>query len=90
VDTTQGDLTVRIDPSLAAGMTDGLKWLEHYPYECAEQTVSRFLPNVLTFRALKKLDLTTPELENNLKEQVSVGLQRLYGQQHADGAGAGG
>jgi uncharacterized protein YfaS (alpha-2-macroglobulin family) len=85
VDTTQGDLTVQIDPSLAAGMTDALTWLEHYPYECAEQTVSRFLPNVLTFRALKKLDLTTPELESNLKAQVSVGLQRLYGQQHADG-----
>jgi alpha-2-macroglobulin len=85
VDTTQGDLTVQIDPSLAAGMTDGLTWLENYPYECAEQTVSRFLPNMLTFRALKKLNLTTPELEDNLKEQVSVGLQRLYGLQHADG-----
>jgi len=85
LDTTQGDLTVQIDPSLAAGMTDGLTWLEHYPYECAEQTVSRFLPNILTFRALKKLNLTSPELENNLKTQVSIALQRLYSQQHADG-----
>ena len=85
LDTTQGDLTVRIDPSLAAGMTDGLDWLEHYPYECTEQTVSRFLPNVLTFRALEKLNLTSPELEDKLKTQVSVALQRLYGQQHADG-----
>ncbi len=85
LDTTQGDLTVQIDPSLAAGMTDGLNWLEHYPYECAEQTVSRFLPNILTFRALKKLNLTSPELEGNLRTQVSIGLQRLYSQQHADG-----
>ena len=85
LDTTQGDLTVQIDPSLAAGMTDGLTWLEHYPYECAEQTVSRFLPNVLTFRALKKLNLTDQQLEDNLKTQVSTALQRLYSQQHADG-----
>jgi hypothetical protein len=85
LDTTQGELTVRIDPSLAAGMTEGLKWLEHYPYECAEQTVSRFLPNVLTYRALKKLGLTDAQLEENLKTQVSIALQRLYSQQHADG-----
>ena len=85
LDTMQGDLTVRIDPSLAAGMTDGLTWLEHYPYECAEQTVSRFLPNILTFRALKKLNLTSPDLEDNLRTQVSIALQRLYSQQHVDG-----
>ena len=57
IDTTQGELTVQIDPSLAAGSTEGLKYLEHYPYECTEQTVSRFLPNVLTYRALKELNL---------------------------------
>ncbi len=85
LDVTQGELTVQLDPSLAAGMTKGLAWLEHYPYECTEQTVSRFLPNVLTYRALKKLGLSDPQLEANLKTQVSTGLQRLYAQQHADG-----
>ena len=43
------------------------------------------MPNALTYRALKKLGLDDPQLEANLKEQVSVGLQRLYAQQHADG-----
>ena len=38
-------------------MVDGLDYLEHYPYECTEQTVSRFLPNVLTYRAFKDYDL---------------------------------
>ncbi|RMF35715.1 MAG: alpha-2-macroglobulin, partial [Chloroflexi bacterium] len=51
IEVTQGELTLRLDPSLAAGMTEGLRYLEHYPYECTEQTVSRFLPNVLTYRA---------------------------------------
>jgi uncharacterized protein YfaS (alpha-2-macroglobulin family) len=85
VDTTQGELTVQIDPSLAAGMSEGLHYLEHYPYECTEQTVSRFLPNVLTYRALQELDLVKPELESDLRRQVAVGLQRLYSNQHADG-----
>ena len=85
IDVTQGQLTVQIDPSLAAGSTEGLKYLEHYPYECTEQTVSRFLPNVLTYRALKELNLVQPDLEAKLKDQVNVGLQRLNNQQHADG-----
>ncbi|MBN1955115.1 MAG: Ig-like domain-containing protein [Anaerolineae bacterium] len=85
VDTTQGELTVRIEPSLAAGMTGGLDYLEHYPYECTEQVVSRFLPNVLTFRALTQLGLEDPELETNLRAQVAIALQRLYARQHYDG-----
>ena len=43
-----GELTIQVSPSLAAGMTDGLNYLEHFPYECIEQTISRFLPNVIT------------------------------------------
>jgi uncharacterized protein YfaS (alpha-2-macroglobulin family) len=85
VDRTQGELTLELDPSLAAGMTEGLKYLQHYPYECTEQTVSRFLPNVLTYQALQELVLADPALEANLRQQVAVGLQRLYGQQHSDG-----
>jgi uncharacterized protein YfaS (alpha-2-macroglobulin family) len=85
IDTTQGEITVKIDPSLAAASTDALNYLEHYPYECTEQTVSRFLPNVLTYRALKELNLAEPELEATLKELVGTGLQRLYNQQHTDG-----
>jgi hypothetical protein len=84
-DPSQGELTVQIDPSLAAGMRDGLDYLEHFPYECTEQTVSRFLPNVFTYRAYQQLNLANPELEQNLPGLVSVGLQRLYNQQHIDG-----
>ena len=85
-DPTQGELSVHVDPSLAAGMADGLDYLEHYPYECTEQTVSRFLPNVVTYRAFKELDLPeSSELSGRLPEMVSTGLQRLYNQQHYDG-----
>jgi uncharacterized protein YfaS (alpha-2-macroglobulin family) len=84
-DPTQGELAVQVEPSLAAGMADGLDYLKHYPYECTEQTVSRFLPNVVTYRAYKELGLDRPDLAERLPGLVSVGLQRLYYRQHYDG-----
>ncbi|MBN1219630.1 MAG: Ig-like domain-containing protein [Anaerolineae bacterium] len=84
-DPTQGDLTVHLDGSLAGGMRDGLDYLEHFPYECTEQTVSRFLPNVVTYLALQELNVDNAELEQRLPGLVSTGLQRLYSQQHFDG-----
>ncbi|HZY42116.1 MAG TPA: alpha-2-macroglobulin family protein, partial [Anaerolineae bacterium] len=71
VDVTKGEVSVQIDPSLAAGMINGLDYLEHYPYECAEQTVSRFLPNVLTYRALKELGISNPAVEAKLPGLVN-------------------
>jgi uncharacterized protein YfaS (alpha-2-macroglobulin family) len=84
-DASQGDLTVKLSPSLAASMTDGLDYLEHFQYECTEQTISRFLPNVLTYRALKNLGIDDPALEGRLTSLVNFGVQRLLSQQHADG-----
>ncbi len=82
---TLGELSVTLEPSLAAGMQEGLRYLEAYPYDCIEQTVSRFLPNVLTYRALKALGLEKPQLATRLPQQVGVGLQRLYALQNLDG-----
>jgi uncharacterized protein YfaS (alpha-2-macroglobulin family) len=86
-DPSQGELSVHIDASLAAGTIEGLEYLKHFPYECTEQTVSRFLPNVVTYRAYKELGLAElrPDLETKLPGLVGVGLQRLYNQQHYDG-----
>jgi hypothetical protein len=85
LDSSQGELTVQLDPSLAASMREGLTYLETYPYDCIEQTISRFLPNVQTYRALKQLDITNSELEAKLPQYVALGLQRLYALQHYDG-----
>jgi hypothetical protein len=84
-DERRGELTLQIDPSLAAGMRDGLAYLEHFEYECTEQTVSRFLPNVLTFNALQQLGLENKELEARLPGLVEQGLNKLYTQQKPDG-----
>lgn len=85
LDPSQGELTIEVDPSLAAGMRDGLTYLESYPYECIEQTVSRWLPNVLTYKALHDLGIQDPELEAKLPGLVREGLQRIYSEQHYDG-----
>jgi alpha-2-macroglobulin len=84
-DVTQGDLTVKIDTSLAATTLDGLDYLRNFPHQCIEQTVSRFLPNVMTYRALDSLGVANPQLKLQLEGGVSFALQRLYAQQKADG-----
>ncbi len=84
-DVTQGNVRVQIDPSLAASTLEGLDYLEHYPYECTEQTVSRFLPNAMTLLAFRQFDLQDAALEAALERNLNVGLQRLYAQQHIDG-----
>ncbi len=52
---TSGQLTLALNPSLAATTIDGLTYLQNYPYQCIEQTISKFLPNIVTYRALQKL-----------------------------------
>lgn len=82
---TQGTMTVQVAPSLAAAMTDGLNYLAHFPYECTEQLVSKFLPNLLTVRAMQTAGIDDPALQANLDDQVNVALQRLYSRQLSDG-----
>ncbi|MGC9358338.1 MAG: alpha-2-macroglobulin family protein, partial [Anaerolineae bacterium] len=79
------ELVLRLEPSLAASMVSGLTYLENSPYNSTEQIVSRFLPNILTYRALRDLGLDEADLEANLEEVVLDGLDRLYGRQNEDG-----
>ncbi|GAB4571044.1 MAG: hypothetical protein Kow0077_06630 [Anaerolineae bacterium] len=85
LDVTQGELVVKIDPSLAATITDSFDYLRNYPHQCIEQTVSRFLPNVVTFRALQALNFQDPALEANLFTVLDEGLTILKNAQNADG-----
>ena len=84
-DDRQGGLTVKLEPSLAAAMQDGLSYLEHYEYECTEQTVSRFLPNLLTYDALQSLGIEDEDLTERLPALLDEGLAKLYRQQNPDG-----
>ncbi len=55
-------LELRLAPSLAVAMLDALPYLIEYPYGCTEQTMSRFLPAVITARTLSELGLRREEL----------------------------
>ena len=84
LDAGRAELSLELSPSLAASMTEGLTFLRDYPYLCMEQTVSRFLPNVLSARALKLAGMESP-LAADLDTNVSLALQRIYANQIADG-----
>jgi len=82
---SQAHVDVQISPSLAAVTVDSLDYLRSFPYDCTEQTVSKFLPNAVTLLAFRQFNLADATLEGNLQINVNAGLQKLYAQQHFDG-----
>lgn len=78
-------LTVRLSPSLALGVVDGLDTLIDYPYGCVEQTMSRVLPTAVAAQAFATLGVENPRAAE-LPTIVNQGLQKLYGFQHSDGS----
>lgn len=51
------NFTVQVAPSMATTMLDALPYLIDYPYGCTEQTMSRFLPAVITAKTLRDLGM---------------------------------
>ncbi len=84
-DATFATLKLSASPSLAAGLIDSLQYLTGYPYGCVEQTMSRFLPDVLVKQTLDKLQIKNDKLQKELPAQVEDSLTRLYAFQHGDG-----
>jgi hypothetical protein len=64
-------LTVQVTPSMAVTMLDALPYLINYPYGCTEQTMSRFLPTVITAKTLRDMNLQ-PE---NVMGRVFGGIE---------------
>jgi len=61
-DPAASSLEIRVSPSIASCMLDALPYLIEYPYGCAEQTMSRFLPAVTVARTLKDLGVDLEEI----------------------------
>ena len=59
-------LTVQVAPSMATTMLDALPYLIDYPYGCTEQTMSRFLPAVITAKTLRDLGLKPESAMNRI------------------------
>lgn len=84
-DPTGGTLQVEASPSLAAALTAGLDALEELSYPCTEQTLSRFLPNLMAYRAIQDLGLESPDLLARLERTLDAGIQDLASLQNPDG-----
>ncbi len=85
VQTSTGNLTIEVSTSLAAGMTAGLEYLKQFPYDCIEQSISRFLPQVVAYEALEAYGVKNDEIKADLSASISMSLQRLYKWQNPDG-----
>jgi uncharacterized protein YfaS (alpha-2-macroglobulin family) len=83
-DAENGDVTITVSPTIATYLPGGLTYLIDYPYGCAEQTVSAFLPSV-ALRSLQKYDAFRIVSDARLTSIVTQSLQKLYGFQRADG-----
>jgi uncharacterized protein YfaS (alpha-2-macroglobulin family) len=59
-------LSVSVAPSMATTMLDALPYLINYPYGCTEQTMSRFLPAVITAKTLRDLGVKPETVMNKV------------------------
>ncbi len=83
-DAKQGTLNVTVSPSLATYLPDGLGYLADFPYGCAEQTASAFLP-ALALSRLQGFDAFNIVSKSTLEQKLTDGLQTLYAFQRPDG-----
>ncbi len=79
-----GMLSLRLAPSIAVYLPKGLQYLAEYPYGCAEQTVSSFLPNVV-LKKLQGFDSFRFVSDATLEKNIRAGLEKLYAFQQGNG-----
>ncbi|HEY1174209.1 MAG TPA: alpha-2-macroglobulin family protein [Verrucomicrobiae bacterium] len=80
-------LTVQVAPSMAVTMLDALPYLIDYPYGCTEQTMSRFLPAVVTAKTLKDLGLQPEDVMGKVFggiEQANVAATQPKGKKNLE------
>jgi len=82
---TDGRVRVTVTPTLVSALLESLDGLIDYPYGCTEQTMSRFLPAVVTGQVITKMGLPRPDLLEKLPDVVNRSMARLRNLQHSDG-----
>ncbi len=85
VDPRSAQLELTLAPSLAADVVDTLDYLVEYPYGCAEQTMSRFVPAIRVAGVLGNLGISGSGLALRLPGVVAGGFKRLAELQQPDG-----
>ncbi len=80
------EFNLYLSPSIASLALDSLPYLIGYPHGCVEQTMSRFLPDIIVLRAIETLGLERDDLKEELLPMIVAGLERLYDMQNGDGS----
>lgn len=79
-------LQIGLSPSIASAVLGSLDYLIGYPYGCIEQTMSRFMPTLITANTLKELGAPEdPYFSQQVPKMLQKGLDKIYSQQKSDG-----
>ncbi|MDI9636918.1 MG2 domain-containing protein [Geitlerinema splendidum] len=84
-DAVAGEVRLLLEPSLLHSLMSSLDYLVDYPYGCAEQTMSRFVPAVQVRALLEKTGYQRPDLEAKIDEVIRRSEARLRDLQQAEG-----
>jgi alpha-2-macroglobulin len=82
---TGGSLQLQLAPSLASTIMSSLQALDTFPYDFPEAVLSRFLPNLEAYQAMKTLGMDSPVLREKLDQSIQASLKQLIRQQNSDG-----
>jgi len=77
--------SAEISSGVAPALLASLEYLTGFPYGCTEQTMSRFLPDLVVAKALSDLGMKSKKLEEKLPDYIHAGVARLAQLQHSDG-----
>jgi uncharacterized protein YfaS (alpha-2-macroglobulin family) len=84
-DPQNGELQIEMAPTLGAAMISALETLEFFPSANTEQAVSRFLPNLETYRVIQEFGLDEPGMQSSLEHLLEDSILQLVNQQNPDG-----
>jgi uncharacterized protein YfaS (alpha-2-macroglobulin family) len=82
---TGGELRIELSPSMMATVVESLHAIEALPSEYTEQIASGLLPNLAVYNAVRKLNLSNPQLEQDLTNQIHAQILHLMNLQSDDG-----
>ncbi len=87
IDLNSATIDLSTAPSVTSSLLNSLDDLIGYPYGCVEQTMSRFLPNIIVSNTLSDLgkDYASTIDHAELTKMVAQGTDRLGQLQHSDG-----
>ena len=84
-DVTNGELKLELAASVAGVIVETLKVLENPTYDCTEQVLSSFFPNLQAYLVLQSFGIQAPELQARLESSLQEGVKTLLARQNDSG-----